>query len=238
MSKLVEESTKAVPDPIVILYDLDLTKLGGGHFYFTPEVDDENAQVLTWREEDFLPLPCEAEGFEMSGTGQFPRPVIRVSNILKTLESSMNTYNDLIGATITRWRVFAKNLDDGSDPDPDVYFPPDVYTLDRKRLHNSVVVEWELASIIDQEGVKLPRRQVLRDTCTHIYRGYDADEDDFDYTKATCPYVDTDYFTSAGQSTTLKSQDACSKLLESGCRKRFPDQPLPFRGFPGVSRFR
>lgn len=238
MSKLVSEAQKLNPDTVVILFDLDIRSLGGPIFRFTPQIENPDAPVINWRGEEYLPLPVMAEGFEMSSSGQFPRPKLSVANVLGTLKAEMIAYNNLVGGIVTRWRTFAKHLDDGIDPDPDVYFPADVYRIDRKANETSQIVEFELASVIDQQGILLPRRQVLRNTCTHIYRVWDADEAEFDYTKTTCPYAGNNYFDENGNSVSLPEQDKPSKLLESCCKKRFPGQPLPTRAFPGVSRYR
>lgn len=234
--KLISEAQKLNPDTVVLLFDLDLTPLGGSMFRFTPELENPDAPVLEWRGEEYFPLPVSAEGFEMSSTGQFARPKLMVANVLGTLKAEMQQYNDLMGATVTRWRTFRKHLDDGDDPDPDVYFPPDIYKIIRKSKETPLVVEFELGSVIDQQGVMLPRRQILRNTCTHIYRIWDGS--DFDYTKATCPYAGANYFDENGNTVALPEDDECSKLLDSGCKKRFPNEALPTRAFPGVGRFR
>ncbi len=263
MSKLGLEIQKANPDAIVIMYDLDLRALGGNVFRFTAELaarrnillqsgesllledgvtelEQENADTppVKWRGEDYLPMPVRAEGFELSSSGQFPRPKLTVANVLGTIKAEMIQYNDLIGATVTRWRTFAKHLDEGSDPDPDIYFPPDIYRIDRKSTETPILIEFELATVLDQQGVMLPRRQILRNTCTHVYRIYDAEAEAFDYTRATCPYGGTDFFDENGNSVSLPEQDIPSKMLDSCCKKRFPGQALPTRAFPGVGRFR
>lgn len=236
--KLIAEAQKFNPDAVVILFDLDLTDLGGGIFRFTPEIENPDAPVIEWRGHEYLPMPAFAEGFEMSSSGQFARPKLSVANVMGTLKAEMLQYNNLIGATLTRWRTFAKHLDDGIDPDPDIYFPPDIYKIDRKASETPMIVEFELATIIDQQGVMLPRRQVLRNTCTHTYRVFDEEEDVFDYTGASCPYAGGDMYDDNGDITFTPSQDVCSKLLDTGCKKRFPNEALPTRAFPGVGRFR
>jgi len=46
-------------------------------------------------------------------------------------------------------------------PDSTQRFPDEIYYVDRKSLENRDVVEFELASVFDLAGVKLPKRQVL-----------------------------------------------------------------------------
>lgn len=238
MSKLFSEALKLNPDTIVYLFDLDLSIFGAGVFRFTPELKDKEAQPLEWRGNSYLPMPVTAEGFELSSSGQFPRPKLTVSNVLGTLKSEMLQYNNLIGATVTRWRTFAKHLDTGSDPDPDVYFPVDIFKIDRKSNDTTMEIEFELASAIDQQGLLLPRRQILRNTCTHVYRVWDEEDEMFDYSRATCPYVGAENYDENGNVIGDPSLDECSKLVDTGCKKRFANQPLPTRAFPGVGRFR
>ena len=46
-------------------------------------------------------------------------------------------------------------------PDSTQRFPDEIYYVDRKSIENRDVVEFELASVFDLAGVKLPKRQVL-----------------------------------------------------------------------------
>jgi rubredoxin len=48
--------------------------------------------------------------------------------------------------------------------------PRDIYYIDRKSAENKSTIEFELASILDVEGVKLPNRLVLANRCTATYR--------------------------------------------------------------------
>jgi lambda family phage minor tail protein L len=149
---------------------------------------------------------------------------------------------DLTGATVTRIRTFKKFLDGQPDADPDAHFEPDIYRVDRKSAHiPGVSVEFELASIIDQRGRELPAYVCMRDYCPLIYRRWTGTE--FDYSKATCPYVGFDgnppatagaFFRRDGTSTVNPAEDKCGKRL-SDCVDRFGDRPLPYGGFPGMA---
>jgi len=222
---------------LVELFELDLTDLGGEVLYFTAQAEPEGGS-LQWRGNTYVQVPIEAEGFELSASGQLPRPTLRLSNVLKIASSAMVAYNNLVGGTVTRWRVYETYLDNGATPDPDIHFPVDVYRIDRKSSHNALFVEWELAAELDQEGLELPRRQCLKSVCTHVYRSFNTDTGQFDYSKTTCPYVGGSFFNSKGGAVADAINDKCSKSLETGCKARFGDGNLPFRGFPGMSRGR
>ena len=232
---LIRTSQLLTPGDLVTLYTFDLTNFNAGILRYTP--DTSSGSAIVYDGNTYLPLMIETSGFKWSGQGSLPRPKIIISNVQNTPGALAITYQELTGATIIRTRTFAQFLDDGIDPDPFAKFPDDVFQVNRKTRHDKNSIEWELATAIDQQGRKLPGRQALRDTCTHIYRRYDADTSDFDYSKATCPYVASNYFDKDGASVAIDA-DICGKLLSS-CRLRFGENGiLPTRAMPGISRFR
>lgn len=181
----------------------------------------------------YVPTNVEAIGFEWNGQGSIPTPKLRVSQVNRILTGAVITLNDLVGATFTRIRTYRKHLDDGSDPDVDAMFPKEIYRINRKSIQNKLFLEFELAASMDQEGVKIPGRICIKNTCTHRYRIWNAETGSFDYTKATCPYVESASFTNLDQPTSDPSQDRCAKHLSS-CELRFGTNPLPTRAFPGI----
>ncbi len=46
-----------------------------------------------------------------------------------------------------------------------------MWLVDRKATETKDVIEWELASAFDFDGIKLPYRQVLKNSCAWRYRG-------------------------------------------------------------------
>ena len=193
-------------------------------------------------------IGIEAEGFEVSGKGRLPSPKLRISNIDLWASTVINSLGDPLGAKITRFLTFDRYLDAGTEPDSAAIFLPQIFNVERKVSQTREFVEFELSASMDQAGRMLPKRQILRDNCTHIYRRWDAVAGEFDYSKATCPYVGSDtiqggdedpYFTVTDKSTTDPAEDRCGKRLTS-CKLRFESQslPLPTRAFPGVGRIR
>jgi len=118
-----------------------------------------------------------------------------------------------------------------------MHYPVDVFRVEEKTAHNKVFVEWTLASVVDQQGTKLPRRQVLANACDHIYRRYDSPTGQFDYGKATCPYVGSAIFDAQGNVVAAAALDRCGKQRRD-CSFRFPDDPLPTHAFFGAGRLR
>lgn len=186
--------------------------------------------VMVFNGNDYTPIAFESEGFEWSGKGALPTPRIRVSNVGKVLAAAVISLNDLVGAKFTRIRTFRKYLDDGSDPDIGAIFPREVYNINRKSVHNKIFLEFELASSMDQEAVKIPGRQCIKRVCTHTYRVWTGSA--FDNTNATCPYTGASSFDNLDNSTT-DANDQCAKQLNS-CKIRFVNDPLPTRAFPGI----
>ena len=146
---------------------------------------------ITWRQYEYFACPIQAQGFELNGRGTLPTPKLAISvspegiPALAILKTRMRQLDDLIGAKVTRIRTYAENLDaiNFADKDTDVYstrgedptieppeLPRDVYYIDRKSAENKSSIEFELASILDVEGVKLPARVVYANRCPFTYR--------------------------------------------------------------------
>jgi lambda family phage minor tail protein L len=203
----------------------------------------EAIKTPIWGGQVYTATPIRAQGFDHNGNGAFPKPTLSMSNLGGAASLLEQQYGDVRGATVTRTRVFGEHLDNGLNPDPLASFTPDVFTLARKSLQNGQIVEYELSSRIDQQGVKLPRRQVLRDVCPWKYRVWDATANGgagaFDYTNVECPYTDPEMYDLNGDAVVDPTEDKCSRKLDTGCRARFgTSQELPYGGFPMVGRFR
>ncbi len=148
------------------LFEIDTTNIGGGDiFRFIP--DGFDLTEVTWQTQTFTRFPITVEGFEWQGTSKAPpQPTLKLSNVNKVVLAAVITLGDLVGAQVTRWRTFVKYLDGQPSADPNAHFPPDNFFVQQKRTHNKLVMEWTLSSPLDIPGVKLPRRQILRDETT------------------------------------------------------------------------
>lgn len=184
---------------------------------------------------EYLPMPIEAVGFEWAGTGKLPRPKLRVSNVGRIPAALVIANGGLEGAEVRRIRTFREFLDDGETPDPTAIMGPEMYVIDRKSTHNKQLVEFELASPMDHQGLRLPRRAMLRDTCDFTYRRWVTQTGGTTgFVMGTCPYAGAFYYKADDTGTMTQSEDVCSQKL-SGCILRFgASAPLPFGGFPGL----
>ena len=68
--------------------------------------------AIKWQGIRYLPIPVEAEGFELTANGQMPRPKIRIANKDFLITSLLQNNSDFKNARIVRKRTFVKYLDD------------------------------------------------------------------------------------------------------------------------------
>ena len=231
-----QEIHALAPGAIVVLYELDATAQGGAITRMHAGTNGLR-QPVVWQGQTYQPFPIEADGFEFSGKGQLPRPVVRVANAMGVLSVLVRNYQDLIGAKFTRRRTMAKFLDavnfpGGVNPtaDPTAALPDDVYFIDRKATENKVVVEFELAAAFDVAGVQLPARYITQNVCAWRYRVNDE--------SSGCPYSGTVYYDASDRPVASAALDVCGKRLSS-CKARFGAAAvLPFGGFPAAGMTR
>lgn len=231
---LKQELHKLEPDARVELFTLDATALGAGVYRFTTT---KTETALVFRGQSYPFAPVEISGFEISAQGSLPTPSVSVGIVGTVFQGLVIQYDDLLGATLTRERTFARFLDNGSTPDSNAVLAPDIYRIEQKTAHvPGETITWQLSAVLDQQGVQIPRRRFLRSTCLHTYRVWNGSA--FVYTSATCPYAGTSYFRADGTATATAAQDVCGKRL-SDCKARFgAAATLPTRAFPGIALVR
>lgn len=223
---------KAALGARVVLYHIDLSGFGVEDFYITGGPD--GGAAASFGGQLFSPWPVRADGFETS-TGKLPTPTFTLANLGGILDPIVEQNSDLVGARLTRIRTYSRYLDGGEEPNGDSYLPLDIYEFASLETHDEEVVSWRLSALIDQEGVKLPGRQCVRDYCDHIVRRRVGGE--FDYTGATCPYTGDPKDVNGNPC--APEDEVFSKRLSTCCQARFGETAaLPFRGFPGVARLR
>lgn len=117
------------------------------------------------------------------------------NDVLSLLKHEILSFGDIIGAKVTRRRTFAKYLDwtnfqfeteptgkkpfspriqelpEGYEPDPNAELPLDIYFIERKTGESKSNLTYQLASALDLEGIKVPRRTIISDRCQWEYRG-------------------------------------------------------------------
>lgn len=160
-----ETQYSPTPGDYVELYEIDTTVIGGTDvFRFIPHRFETPDVEVQWKGQTFIQFPVEVDGFEQSATGQAPpQPTLRVANVNKFILAAVLELGDIIGAKVTRWRTYARFLDNGETPDSNAHYAPDIYYIQQKTGHNREGFEFTLSSALDLPGIKLPRRQILKD---------------------------------------------------------------------------
>ncbi len=233
MSNLLQETQKLAPSAIVSLFMLDTSSLGGPVYRFVQS--QRVGGNIIFGGLTYTPFDVTFEGLEISGIGAFATPTFTVANTGPVIQALANAYGDLNGCVVTRIRTYARFLDGEAEADPTAYFGPDTYKIERMTEDSPASMSWELSSAIDQEGKMLPGRVIIAGACMWRYRIWDPVAGVFNYGKAQCPYTGAQSY-DVNDQPVAAALDVPSRQL-SCCKTRFgADQPLPFGGFPGISR--
>jgi lambda family phage minor tail protein L len=149
--------------PLIELFTVDCTSIGGSTYNFTPNVDVSGSSVV-YRGVIYQPLPVQTGGWELSATDTQPRPTLTVSNVTSFFMSAVQSLGDIVNAKVTRLRTLYKFLDGQPTADPNAYINPvDVYWVYQKTLQNKNVISWQLATPAEAFAAQLPARQFLKD---------------------------------------------------------------------------
>jgi lambda family phage minor tail protein L len=226
------------PSAVIELFQLEINATQHGvneTYYFHAGVNADDSGDIVWDGQEYIRYPIEAIDFAYNGTGQLPRPKMRVSNIFGTITAILLSLPDgLLGAKVTRIRTLARYIDAVNfpggvnplgTPDPTAEFPREIYYVDRKSTETRDVVEFELAAVFDLAGIRAPKRQCIANICQWVYRS------------AECSYTGSNYFDENDNPAGSLGADVCGKRLSS-CKRRFGDfGVLPFGSYPGIGTF-
>lgn len=229
---ITSDIQQAYAGKIIELFEVDLTTIGiSEHYYFHNGVNELGDNVV-FNGIAYIRYPIEAGGFERNGNGKQPRPTIKIANADGSIGTLSRANNDLVKAKVIRRRTFMKYLDavnftGGVNPtaDPNAALNDEIWYIDRKTSENKIYVEWELVSGLDLENSYLPKRQCIQNVCVWKYRS------------AECSYAGGAVANKNDQITSVLSEDDCGKRVSS-CKLRFPNQTLPFGGFPAITLIR
>jgi len=220
------------PGAVIELFVLDLSRFSAPTVYMHAGTNEIGGDVI-WQGITYQRYPVAATGFEMKGQGPLPRPKLVVSNVTGIISALCRLYGDMVGAKVLRRRTLARYLDAANfaggtnpDADPNAYFPDDLFFVNQKAREDPQTVEFELAVAFDVQGVQLPRRQIIRNSCPWKYRG------------DGCGYAGGPVADANDNPTSDPNRDVCGKRLTS-CKMRFGAAGwLPFGAFPGASAYR
>jgi lambda family phage minor tail protein L len=160
-------------DAIIEMFDIDLSPITNDPadiFYFVNELNEDGTKVQ-WKGNVYEPLPILSAGYDRNTNGQIAQPTLTLSNISNAFTGIASLYDDLVGAKVTRRRTLKKYLDGSPEADPLQEFPVDIFYFERKTQESIISITWQLSSILDLQGVKLPRRVITQNLCLWKYRG-------------------------------------------------------------------
>ena len=221
LEKVTRKLQELSPGALLELFEVDVGSLPG-HAGEEPlrlhAGTNELSENVIFAGHAYARWPVEAEGFESSTQGASPRPVLRLANASDTehgvFSALLKQYGDLIRCPVRRILVLAEFIDaanfENGNPlaDPSATTSVELWFVERKKLETPTVIELELASALDLEGVMVPRRQVVGATCDWpAYRGLG------------CGYNGTLYFNAQDEAVSDASLDVCSRTLK-GCAMR------------------
>lgn len=193
----------------------------------------------------------DSDETNFSGEGNYngdPNTILAELNIAKN--------EDILGSTVTHRKTLRKNTyvqisgtkytyEDRSTPVTGIptpkEFPSGKYVLDRVSSENNLLVEFELSSPFDVQGVKIPNRYVIGKYCPWDYR---AAAGTITSIKSGCTWNGGGFTIDNTPTTANSATDVCAKTVQA-CKRRFhggvntdSDIPLPFGGFPGSRKFK
>lgn len=233
MSLIYSEAQKLEPSNYVELFELDALNIGGDILRFHGYIQIGS---IWWQGNEYKAWPIQAEGFELTGEGQQPSPTLRVSNLKNTLTPLVELLDDMVNAKVTKYKTLARFLDatnfpDGNpDANPTEQFAPEVFYINQKTGQTSEVIDFQLKSALELDGVYLPGRQVVANICTWLAKG--------GYRGPYCGYTGAVYTDQNGNTIDNASKDVCNGQL-STCMKKFgKGNPINYGGFPAASMVR
>lgn len=227
------------PGAKIVLYELDTTFLGGDLRRFHGYRQQGN---ITWQGNTYIPWAIDESGFAKDGTNQQPTPTLKVGNIgvdgsgnpqAGVISALCILLDDLVGGKLTRHITLGQYLDavnfpGGINPSADASqeFPPDIWFIEMKTAETSEIVEFQLSSALDFNGIQLPNRQIIANACSWIRIG--------GYRGAYCQYTGTNKFDVNNNPVSDPSLDVCSGTL-SACTIRFGSgNVLNYGSFPAA----
>lgn len=201
VKNIVIESFSLNPSALITLFEIDISDLGFNQGIISQtEIDLQQNTVfrfhnninlttksIFWKGQEYVAAPIAADGFETNLKGTLPTPKLSMTvsddgiPALAALKERLFEMGDIVGGKITRIRTYSRFLDAANFiggvppanffPDPNAELPRDIFFIDRKSIENKNFIEYELSSIFDVEGIKLPGGLVSQDCCRWQYRG-------------------------------------------------------------------
>ncbi len=175
MSDLFLLNSKQVID----LFEIKLNDLDG---YFRFHGSKNFNRDLVFKGNTYLYIPSEISNVQYDSDGKQNRPTFSISNANNFISDLLIGRNSLLGRRFSKKKLLAKDLDAvnfGGDSQKNPigqsnfrdFIQVDTYTIHKKNFQNKEKVEFELANILDIDGLTCPKRKVFNNSCQWTYRG-------------------------------------------------------------------
>ncbi|ENP0151047.1 TPA: phage minor tail protein L, partial [Escherichia coli] len=93
------ETTRLTQSAQVVLWEIDLTEVGGERYFFCNE-QNEKGEPVTWQGRQYQVYPIQGTGFELNGKGSATRPTLTVSNLHGMVTGMAEDLQSLVGGTV------------------------------------------------------------------------------------------------------------------------------------------
>ncbi|CAJ0740806.1 phage minor tail protein L [Ralstonia mannitolilytica] len=231
--RITADIQRLEPGACVVLFELDATEIAGDVLRFHGYTQ---VGPIWWQGNEYSPWPIEAKGFARTGQGQQPAPRLTVGNVDGAISAICIATQDMVGAKVRRRRTLgrfldARNFPDGNpEADPTEEMPVEEWYIEQKTNETNEIVEFELSSALDFNGVQLPRRQIVANVCPWLMIG--------GYRGPNCGYTGAAMFDRDDNPVDDPALDKCGGRLSS-CKRRFgANNPLPIGAYPAADLVR
>lgn len=212
------ELAKLEQDALLELWDIDLTNLlsvrgVNGKVYRLHNGVNEKGESVVWKGNTYDPYPIKGSGFEVSVKGTSNRPTLALSNLFGLVTGLVNEFDDCLGAVVCRRQVYANNLDpvnfvNNTNTKHDVTKEiVNYFVIEQVESLTTEIVRFRLAIPTELDGLLLPARMMMSNTCQFVYRSVE------------CGYTGGAVADEKDQPTSDIRKDKCSKCL-TGCKMR------------------
>lgn len=163
---------------VIDLFEIKLSDFEG---YFLFHGSKNLTKDVVFQGRIYIYIPSEISNLEYNSEGKQNRPSLSIANVNNYISNIIKDRNDFLGKRFYRKKILAKDLDDsnfggtnkntlGTNFFTD-YISLDTYIIHKKNNESKEKVDFELANILDIDGLTCPTRKIYNNTCQWQYRG-------------------------------------------------------------------
>jgi lambda family phage minor tail protein L len=163
---------------VIDLFEIKLSDFEG---YFLFHGSKNLTKDVVFQGRTYIYIPSEISNLEYNSEGKQNRPSLSIANVNNYISNIIKDRNDFLGKRFYRKKILAKDLDDSNFGGVNKntlgasffndYISLDTYIIHKKNNETKEKVDFELANILDIDGLTCPTRKVYNNTCQWQYRG-------------------------------------------------------------------